>query len=290
MRPEFEQVDPNPILPKVLLAVGLLAIAGLAYFLWQSSQPDPSKKIAQAPPPAAVVVEPEPVIEPELEAPVVAETTEPEPKPDPLPALSNSDTYVINKLAELSAGDALVKLLIPDNLLLKSVRAVMALDEGLVVHDYRPAQSPAPAFKVSKINEPLDIDIGQRYTLSPENYQRYQPWVSVLSSIDKKTLASLYQRLSPLLEEAYQQHGIDRGNFHNVLLTAMDSLLAAPVMAEEIVLVQPKVFYQYQDPMLEKAPQAHRLLWRMGPENTKAIQASLRELKQELLALNIPRK
>lgn len=292
MRPDFEQAEPSPILPKILLAIGLLVFAGLAYFLWQSSQQDGPAKVVEAPRSMPVEPSPQPLPEeerePEEETAVVPAISEPE--PEPLPALENSDRFVMDKLRSFSAGDALAKVIIPDNILLKSVRAVMALDEGIVVHDYRPVQSPAPAFKVTKINEPLDADIGQRYKLSPENYQRYKPWVSLLTTVDKKALAGVYKRVSPLLEESYLQHGVDRGNFHNVLLSVIDSLLAAPVMEEDIVLVQPKVFFQFEDTALEKAPEAHRLLWRMGPDNTRAVQASLRELKKELLALNMPRQ
>lgn len=291
MRPEFEQAEPNSVLPKVLLAVGLIAAAGLAYFLWSASQTDSTtqQKVVTAPAPAPVVAsEPPPVTpEPQPEEPAAEPPVRP---PEPLPALENSDAFITDKLAEAPAGDSLLKLLVPDNLLLKSVRAVMVLDEGAVVHDYRPVQSPPAALKVKKINEPLDIDIGQRYTLSPENYTRYQPWVTAITRSDKKAMASLYQRVYPLLEEAYLQHGVDRGNFHNVLLAVIDNVLAAPVLDDEIVLIQPKVFYQFQDPALEKAPAVHRLLWRMGPDNTRAIQTALREFKQELLALNMQRE
>ena len=292
MRPDFEQAEPSPLLPKILLAVALLAVAGLAYFLWRSTQSDnDTHKVVVAPPPTAVVAEPEP----EPQQPVVEEAVpepivEQQPPPEPLPALDKSDEFVTEAVSKLALGDALAKLIIPDNFLLKAVRAVMALDEGNVVHDYRPLQAPAPAFKVEKINEPLDIDVGQRYVLSAENYARYQPWVEALSRVDKQAVASLYKRLSPLLEEAYLQYGVDRGNFHNVMLSVIDKVLAVPVLDREIVLVQPKVFFQYEDPALEKAPQINRLLWRMGPENTKAIQASLTELKKTLVALNLPRK
>jgi hypothetical protein len=42
------------------------------------------------------------------------------------------------------------------------------------------------------------------------------------------------------------------------------------------------VFYQYADPALEKLPASHKLLLRMGPENTRQVQESLRRLRAEL--------
>jgi len=288
MKADYDDENPS-YMGKLILALALLAVALIAYFVWQYTKSNDAPKSVSLPAPVVnqPVVEAEPEQEPEPEP--VAEV-EPEPTPEPLPSLDASDRFVLDRMANLSAGDALVKLVIPDNVILKSVRAVMALDEGNVVHDNRTLQAPAAPFKVTKSDEPLDNDVGQRYTLSAENDTRYKPWVSVVTQLDKKSIATLYQRAYPLLEEAYLQHGVDRGSFHNVLLGVIDNMLAAPVLDEEIVLVQPKVFFQYEDPALEKAPQTHRLLWRMGPENTRAIQASLRELKRELLALNIPRE
>lgn len=300
MRPEFEEAESSSVLPKILLALGLLAIGGMAYFFWMSSSTGPDTQVVDLPIPEIAQPEPEPEPVPEsitpptnpepiTEAePEIAVQTE-APPPEPLPSLDESDAFTLEKVSAFSNGEALVRLLVPDNMVLKFVRGVMALDEGIVVHDYRPVQSPEPDFKVQKIDEPLDIEIGQRYRLDPANYTRYTPWVSALTQVDKASLAKFYGHALPLLEEAYEQHGIDRGSFHNVMLDVIDQLLAAPVLNDEVVLIQPKVYFQYQDPTLERAPEAHRLFFRMGPDHTQAVQASLRELKQQLLTLNIPR-
>lgn len=296
MSSEFDELDSSPILPKILLAIGFLAVAGIAYFLWQSSQSEPQPQVVDIPLPPPVqpaptpMVQPEPPPKPEPEPePQAAVVEVSEPPPPPLPELDDSDSFVLDALKMLPSSDTALELLVPDNILRKIVRTVMALDEGIVVHDYRPVQSPSSDFKVVKIDEPLDIDIGQRYTLDPANYQRYSAWVSAFSLLDKSSLAAMYSRFSPLLEEAYQQHGVDRGSFHNVVLAVVDNLLSAPIYEQDLVLIQPKVFYQYQNTEIERLPQAHRLLVRMGPENTKTIQAGLRELKQHLQTLDLPK-
>ena len=79
---------------------------------------------------------------------------------------------------------------------------------------------------MKEIDEPLNIEVGQRYILDPANYDRYKPWVTAFSSVDKDMLVSVYKRFYPLLEEAYLQQGVDRGTFHNVVLSVIDDLLA----------------------------------------------------------------
>ena len=95
-------------------------------------------------------------------------------------------------------------------------------------------------------------------------------------------MAALYKRFYPLLEEAYREMGLKKGNFHTVMLGAIDNLLAAPVVEQDILLVRPKVFYQYADPALEKLPASHKLLLRMGPDNTRRLQESLKNLRAKL--------
>ena len=287
MSAEFDQDPPN-YTGKILLGLALVAVALVAYFVWQYSQPEPAPKVVNLPPPVPqtpVEQQPTPEVVEEQTAPEVVEQEETRLPPEPLPSLDQSDNYTLNKLAALPNSEALLKLIIPDNILLKFVRGVMSLDEGIVVHEYRSVQSPTSDFKVRKIDEPLDIDVGQRYSLDPANFDRYKPWVNVFAAADKPALAQLYLRAYPLLEQAYEQHGVDRGGFHHVMLEVIDELLAAPVMEGDVILIQPKVYFQYQDPALEKSPEAHRLLIRMGPDNTRKVQAGLRELKTQLQAL-----
>jgi hypothetical protein len=77
--------------------------------------------------------------------------------------------------------------------------------------------------------------------------------------------------------------GLKKGNFHSVLIGAIDNILAAPVASGEMILIRPKVYFEFADPALEKLPATHKVMLRMGPENAKSIKASLTSLRAKLL-------
>src|SRR5690606_7129227 len=156
-----------------------------------------------------------------------------------------------------------------------------AAEEGKAVHEYRPLVSPAPPFKVER--QAAGADQLQTYKLSEENFQRYNKYVESFTAIDPAALAAVYKRYYPLLEEAFNEMGLKaKNNFHSVMINAIDTLLAAPVIEEDIILVRPKVFYQYADPALEKLPPIQKLLLRMGPENAHKLKAHMQEVRTHL--------
>lgn len=259
----------------VMVLIAVVVVAAIVFFYWRPAKEE--EKNVSLPPPS-VQPEPEQAPEPEPARPVY-EAPEPEPQEEPLPELSNSDQSVLDAFGKLAADAP--ALIVPEEVIRKFVRAVNAVEEGKVVHEYRPLVSPAPPFQVER-DGTVEEQQAQQYTLSPENYQRYDKYVTTFAAIDTDALASMYKRFYPLLEEAYREMGLKKGNFHTVMLGAIDNLLAAPVVDGDILLVRPKVFYQYADPALEKLPASHKLLLRMGPENTRRIQESLRRLRAEL--------
>lgn len=199
-----------------------------------------------------------------------------------LPRLADSDAPVKAMANQLSPDGKLLGMLVPDSILLKIVRAIIALDENELVKDYRPLESPSSPINVIAISEETDPAIGQRYRLDPKNYQRYTPFIDLLNALDMASLAQNYHDYYPLLEESYQQYGVDRGSFKEVTLRAIDNLLAIEIEEENLVLIQPKVFYQYQDPRVEARSAPHKLLMRMGPDNALALQRQLKELRKHL--------
>jgi hypothetical protein len=260
----------------VVITAAVIALILLLVWYWQSTQePQPFEPIPVSEPvaviPPAVVQEPAPQVVYEAPEPVVTTV--------PLPALNESDTNVLSAIQGLS--QQALKYAVPDEVVRKFVRAINALEEGKVVHEYRPIVSPSAGF----IAEELPGVDGEpkQYRLSPKNYQRYDPYVTLLANLDTDQVMALYKRFYPLLEEAYAEMGLRKGNFHSVFIAGIDNILAATVIEDEVLLVRPKVFYEYADPALEKSSEAQRLLLRMGPENSHNLQESLRKLRAALM-------
>lgn len=265
------------IKPLVIMMVLAALVAAVVIYLYLDSGSEPA--LPEPVPTSTPISEsaPQPTNQPTLPTPVYEA-----PKPavvEPLPELNESDTSVLAALQGLSTQT--LRFAVPKEILRKFVRAVNAIEEGKVVHEYRPIVSPAPAFVVTSVSE-ATADQPERFKLSAENYQRYDNYVTLLAMLDTEAVVALYQRFYPLLEEAYAEMGLKKGNFHSVMIGAIDNLLAAPIVDGEILLVRPKVFYQYADPALEKLPSTHRLMLRMGPENTRSFQASLKSLRLAL--------
>lgn len=264
------------ILILVLIAAAALGLA--YYFYFYRAQPQ-----VEAPPVAEVPMQTSstllPLEQTPAPLPVAAEVLPPEELAPPLPKLNESDAAVLAELQSLSAMS--LKLVVPQEILRKFVRAVNAMDEGKVVHEYRPIASPPPPMRVESLGPPKGEDL-RRYRLTAENFRRYDEYVTLFAMLDQEALATIYRRFSPLLEEAYGEMGLKKGSFHEVLMSVIDKLVAMPIPEGELVLVQPKVFYQFEDPELEKLPSTHKLLLRMGPENARSLQASLTILASHL--------
>lgn len=260
----------------VLVAIATVIVVAVLYFylrpkdveqlplgpLTSQSVELTPETVYQAPVPQAVYEAPKPVATAEA-----------------LPSLNESDTKVLSALQSLSAQT--LKYAVPNEIIRKFVRAVNAIEEGKVVHEYRPIVSPAPAFIAEGMGEVTGNE-PQQLRLSSKNFQRYDSYVTLLAMLDTDQIVAVYQHFYPLLEEAYAEMGVKKGNFHSVFIGAIDNLLAAPTIEEDIVLVRPKIFYQYADSALEKLPASHRLLLRMGPDNTRSVQESLRKLREQL--------
>ncbi|MEZ5728561.1 MAG: DUF3014 domain-containing protein [Burkholderiaceae bacterium] len=93
---------------------------------------------------------------------------------------------------------------------------------------------------------------GDRFTLSPENFSRYDPVVGFLESIDPRKAVAAYVAFYPLLQYEYRAMGFPKLHFSDRVVDAIDDMLSAPEVTEPIELVQPKVLYKYADPTLEK--------------------------------------
>jgi flagellar basal body-associated protein FliL len=253
-------------------AVVVVIVGIAAYYRYYGSSNQP-EKLQQKPPP------PPPVTNTDnggIQHPIPnsgADST-------PLPALNQSDQVVRDSLSGLLGAKSVEQFLVPENVVRHIVVTVDNLPRKKVAVDLRPIK-PTPGDTVVS-------NQGDASSMSTANYARYAPFVHLVESTDPKTLATVYFRLYPLFQQAYEDLGYPGKFFNDRLVEVIDHLLAAPEPQGPIELVQPKVFYQFADPRLEDLSAGQKLMIRMGPANERALKGRLRDLRAELVQSGAP--
>jgi hypothetical protein len=95
-----------------------------------------------------------------------------------------------------------------------------------------------------------------------------------------QTVATVYFRLYPLFQLAYEDLGYPGQYFNDRLVEVIDDMLRAPEVEGLIQLTQPKVFYEFADPRLEGLSAGQKLMIRIGPANEAIAKAKLRDLRK----------
>ena len=263
-------------------ALVLVVVAALSLFGAKLSKSEP---VAEAPVAEAEAPKPAkpqyPISQPEPEpAPAAAdaeptETTTPE-EPDPLPSLAESDEPLRNDLAQTAAPTAIERFLVPDALIRKTVVAVDNLDSDPVSRRFRPVASVEGSVPVVRSGDSIRLDTA--------NYERYESWVDAFTAASPEQLVAVYTRYYPLFQDAYEDLGYPDGYFNDRLVQIIDHLLATPEVQGPIALKQPKVFFEFADPKLERLSWGQKALIRMGPEQARAVKTQLRATRDTLLA------
>jgi hypothetical protein len=248
-------------------AAVIVVVAGIgAYYRYaQSGAPEKVQESRPAPPPP-----PENTDNTGIQHPVPSTADS-----AALPPLNQSDQVVRDSLAGLLGQQSMQQFLVPENIVRHIVVTIDNMPRKKVAVDLRPIK-PTPG-------EAVVATQGDTATLSVANYARYAPFMHLVESADPKTLATVYFRLYPLFQQAYEDLGYPGRFFNDRLVEVIDHLLAAPEPQGPIQLVQPKVFYQFADPRLEDLSAGQKLLIRMGPANERALKAKLRDLRAELV-------
>ena len=247
---------------RLMLALALVvAAAAVAYvLLWRSETPE------QAPGTAT-------------EAPAAPSSSEPlggEPKPVDVPPLAESDPLVRELVGALSSHPRVASWLATDGLIRNFVVVVENVAYGTNPAQRVQALKPTAPFRTSGPDDAAVLD--------PRSYDRYDGLAEAAASVDARGAADLYATLKPRVEEAWAELGRP-GRFDAALERAIVVLLETPVVAGRIELTPGPVGYRFSNPALERLSPSQKQLLRMGPENTRTIQAKLREVAA---ALGIP--
>lgn len=240
--------------PWIVLAVAAIAAAGAAV-LWYVRRPPARPVTAPAPASSAEV--------PKAEAPAG-------PAPVATPAQVRSLLEAVSPDARfrrwLAEGDLVRRwVVVTDN-----------LAEGVSPRRQLAFLAPARPFSVKRR--------AGREVIAPESYRRYDDFADVVASVDAQALASAYRGLHPVLEAAYRALGYPNASLDQATARALRRIEAAPVREGEIAVVETDGVYAFADARLEKLGDVEKHLLRMGPRNTRLLQAKAREI---LLALGL---
>jgi len=235
-----------------ITAIVAAAIVAVGAYLWVRRSPP------AAPPP-------EPVAQQAPAAPADAK----------LPTAEETDARIRAEGGKLSSRPELAEWLKQPGLLERWVVVTDNLSEGVSPRKQLGFLAPAKGFQAQQKGRKIFID--------PRSYARYDVFADVVASIDAKGFGALVRDLHPLLQSAYHALGYPNRNVDAVAAQALQRLVAAPTVEGPVELTPGKgALYLFADEKLEKQGPVEKHLLRMGPRNTKLIQAKAREIAQAL--------
>jgi DUF3014 family protein len=236
----------------VIAAVIAAAAIGVAAWMW----------VRRAPPPT-------PTAEP------VAQQAPAKPADAPLPTAEESDARIRREAAALSPRPELAEWLKQSGLLERWVVVTDNLAEDVSPRKQLGFLEPKRPFKA--------VEKRGRTLIDDRSYARYDTFAGVVASIDARAFAALVRAMHPLLQSAYHALGYPDRNVDVAASQALQRLLSAPVVEGPVELKPGRgALYEFADQKLEKQGPVAKHLLRMGPRNTKLIQAKAREIAQAL--------
>lgn len=256
-QPEYEPrstLRPPRRAPWIALAVAVIVAAGAAV-VWYVRRPPAQPAAAPAPAPSAEA--------PAAEAP-----------PGPAPVATAAQ---VRSLLETVSPDPRFRSWLAEGDLVR--RWVVVTDnvaEGASPRGQLGFLAPARPFSVKRR--------GGREVIAPDSYRRYDDFADIVASVDAQALARVYRSLHPVLEAAYRALGYPNASLDQVTARALRRIEAAPVRDGEVAVVGTGGVYAFADARLENLGAVEKHLLRMGPRNTRLLQAKAHEI---LLALGL---
>lgn len=298
----------------VIAAVAILTLLSLVYFALTVDSPEGTTTLVIEPPVSVVENSPAPspspapstqpnsplpqirlqpqqapasvaLSEPEIAAlPEEVEPVELAPEPElnedetnviELPTLTDSDPFVFETLQTLQNGMALVNALAEDQIVRKFVVFVENISRGEFPQTGLPYKGLGQEMPVSEIDDNL-------FVMDQVAHSRFDQVVSTFVETDTDSAVIIYHMLSPLFQQAYAEIGFRNVSFDETLRAAINNVLRTTNMEGPYQLVKPSVMYLYADSSVENLAEVHKQLLRIGPDNTLALKAKLREFLTKL--------
>jgi len=247
------------LFPATLAAVAVLAIGLLAILFFVFRHPAPKA----GPSPAPLAAAPGPLAEASA-SPAL-----------PLPALDESDDFVRQLAAGLSAHPELARWLARTSLVRTLTAVVVNVAAGETPRPHLEFLAPKQRFRAARRPARLIVP-------DPVGFAGYDLFGDAVASVDATAAANAYRSLAPLFEAAYVELGHPEGGFPSALDKAIRALLAVPVLRDDVELVPHAIGFRYADAKLEALTPAQKQFLRIGPRNVRLVQGKLRELATAL--------
>jgi len=273
------------------LAVAAALAAGVYWWQKKTAAPDtpPSLVAETTPAPAVIPVTPAPEEKASTPAPIqhpIELVEAPVRKTSPLPTLEKSDSLLKDNLNELLGQKEVNRFIVVDEFVRRFVATVDNLARGHAASRMWPVNTTPGRTQVAE--KPDGI------YLRDANSERFTPFVKMAVSVDTQLATSIYARLYPLFQQAYEELGYPGQYFNDRLVEVIDQMLTTPELGEPIRLSltqvqgpiqssQPWLRYEFDDPDLEARPAGQKILLRMGKNNAALMKNKLREFRERIV-------
>jgi hypothetical protein len=127
---------------------------------------------------------------------------------------------------------------------------------------------------------------GGATVIAAGSYRRYDAFGDAVASIDAEAIAAVYRAVHDPVEAAYRTLGYPSAPFDGVVARALERIEAAPVLDGDVIVRGEEALFVFEDSRLERLRDVEKHLLRMGPRNTRLLQAKAREIRR---ALALPR-
>ena len=190
-----------------------------------------------------------------------------------LPSLEESDTFVREIAATLSAHPEWARWLARTSLIRTLAAVVSNVANGETPRRNLEFLAPKQRFRAASGRKRIIAD--------PASYAGYDLFADAIASIDARAAAAAYRALEPLFDAANRELGYPKP-FRPTLDAAIRELLAVSPPPEDAELVPGAAGFRWADAHVEALSAAQKQFLRTGPRNVRLAQGKLRELQRAL--------
>jgi len=286
---------------RILILVGLISASAFFIFFNEGEQEDSLAVTTTEIAPQSLVVKVEQVlppthVEPETTMESVNHVTEPvvtttndewvgsenmlEPvleKP-PVVSLRDSDDFIRAALVQLFPDFGGELLFEQENVLQRLVTLINDVAQGDVLFKHRIFLKPAIPFSVITSNDIL--------ILNPNSYHRFDEFVNTFTQVNVDAAMVFLNENRSLINVVFKTFShADDFTLNKMFLSAIDAVLNAPVITEEITLKKKLSRFEFANPDYEALTSVDKQMIRLGPKNTIAVQTKLKVFRIKILDL-----